>query len=246
MFFNLFKSLEQMIPASDCLLCCETVSNKYDHSRLICHECHSRLPLVTQSCPICAMPSVNQQVCGACLNHSPYFDHCLAAFHYEPPISNFIARFKFNQQLQLIELLSQYLYKKICAHYDDKNLKLPNLLIPVPLHSKRIRQRGFNQAQLIGKYLAKKLQRPLSNKICQRIIDTQPQSALNANQRQANLRGAFSIHKNHLEKLRNQEVAIIDDVVTTGSTVNELSKQLIKVGVRKIHIWCLARAINDK
>jgi ComF family protein len=263
MLFNQFKFLNKLIPDSDCLLCSnsielenlsiETAAHQKDtnnnqvnqcSSPLICHDCHSRLPRLVKSCPVCAIPSSSQLVCGACLSDSPYFHHGVAAFHYQPPISDFIGQLKFNQQLQSLKLLCGYLYQQVSHYYSQNELSLPDLLIPVPLHRKKIRQRGFNQAALVAKFLAKKIDRPLNEKLCRRVINTKPQSALDAKQRQNNLRNAFAINQNGINRIKGQQIAIIDDVVTTASTVNELSKQLIKAGAEKVHVWCIARAIK--
>jgi len=234
--------LQALVPDSDCFLCGGTVDSTPTHSKLICHHCHLRLPVLINACPICAMPiktteytGLAIQACGACLKQTPIFDKTIAAFHYEPPISDFITSLKFNAQHHFTPLLSNYLATTLRSHY--QNEALPQALIPVPLHPKKSQERGFNQAQLIAQSLSEQLQIPLLKDIAKRIRFTKAQSALNADQRQRNLKGAFIV-----EPINKKSVALIDDVMTTGATANEISSQLLKAGATRVDIWCVARA----
>lgn len=114
----------------------------------------------------------------------------------------------------------------------------PQRLIPVPLHRKRYHQRGFNQAIEIAQPISRQLNIPLDTRCCLRRVDTTAQAELHADERRKNIRGAFQV-RHHINY---KHVAIIDDVVTTGATVNELAKMLRKEGVTKIEVWCCARA----
>ena len=111
------------------------------------------------------------------------------------------------------------------------------MIIPVPLHKKRVAQRGFNQALEIAKTIAKKFKIPLSQDHCIRAINTPPQIDLPANKRKQNVRNAFKIKKT----INAKNIVIFDDVLTSGSTVNELSRILKKSGVEHISVWCCAR-----
>ncbi|TQV89714.1 ComF family protein [Aliikangiella coralliicola] len=214
------------------------------NSRLICHYCHQRLPLLRQSCRVCAMPVTGvltdnqEQVCGQCLRHSPMFKKTITAFHYEPPISDFITSMKFNGIYYLSSLLTDYLEQQIRLSYQPENF--PQGLVAVPLHPKKLRKRGFNQAQLIAKTLAKSFSIPLLSHLVKRNRDTQAQTSLDALKRQQNLRGAFNV----ISKPPNF-VAVVDDVMTTGTTANELATQLIKQGAERVDVWCIARAYTN-
>lgn len=262
MFFNQLKKYNfpyfNLIPNSDCLLCRanfsqsrfshnSSVNRKQTVSKLLCQHCHALLPELQTGCFVCAMPLLidtltKKSVCGACLKDSPHFSQTIAAFHYEAPVNNFITQLKFNAQRHYVALLADYLVRRVEQHYQNmalpaQNMKLPDLIIPVPLHVKKIRQRGFNQAQLIAQYLSKQLNIPCHNNIAHRIRNTRAQSSLDAKARQRNLKGAFQV-----SDLHQQSIALVDDVVTTGTTVNELSIELIKSGASRVDVWSLARA----
>lgn len=240
MFNKLKKYLCHLIPASDCLLCVQPVKQQPQASRLICANCHQRLPGITRACPVCAMPSDPDQVCGDCLNTSPYFHKTVAAFHYQLPVSRFISQLKYAGQLQLTSLLTDYLITQVENCYQHE--ALPDLIIPVPLHSKKIKQRGFNQSLEIARKIAGKLNIKLNFNLLIRVLNTPPQSSLDATQREKNLRNAFQLTDQAKKIIQGKTVALVDDVMTTGATVNELSRLLYRGGVARIHIWCIARA----
>ena len=248
MFFNLknvFQPflIKSIIPDSDCYLCHEKVKSYTNQSKLICHHCHARLPILQNGCPICAMPTASKpsnalnQPCGACLKKTPHYHKTVSAFHYETPINDFITSLKFNGQHYFVPLLSEYLLKAIEVKYEVD--ERPEVIVPVPLHSKKLRERGFNQALLIAQSLSKQLNIPLLTQAATRTRYTKAQSALDANQRHRNLKGAFSVNP-----VNYKTVAIVDDVMTTGTTANELSYQLIQAGISRVDIWCIARAFS--
>ncbi|WP_444994975.1 ComF family protein [Aliikangiella sp. IMCC44359] len=237
MFFKLNKFISNLLPQSDCPLCQSTVSTYHKQNGIICHYCHQRLPRQHLACTICALPlfSGPELICGECIKQAPNFRKTVAAFRYEPPIKQFITRLKFNAQREFLPILSQYLCQKIVESYHSD--ALPQQMIPVPLHFSKIRQRGFNQANLIAQSLSQQLKIPMHAHIVKRIRDTSPQTSLDASERHSNLKDAFFAQppiKSH--------IAIVDDVMTTGATVSSLSKTLLTSGARRVDVWCLARA----
>lgn len=238
---DLFKVFK--IP-TDCYLCgCQTVAAQ-SQAAIICTDCHQQLPLTISACKTCGLPlhlttrnhnNGETAVCGECLKNSPPYNRTISAFHYEAPISEFITQLKFSSQFQLLPLLCDYLTEKIANSYDS--FELPNAIIPVPLHSKKLLERGFNQSQLIADRIAKILNLKTISKGVKKIKMTSAQSGLDAVERKGNLKNSFQI-----ECELPEHIAIIDDVVTTGMTVAELSKQARLIGAKKIDIWCLARA----
>lgn len=141
---------------------------------------------------------------------------------------------KFEKQLHHIRSFSNLLLNELIAYYQD--IPLPQAIVPIPLHSNRLRERGFNQSQLIAKHLTRKLDIPLLEHALLRIKDTPHQIGLKAVERRKNLKRAFTV-KQELPK----HIALVDDVVTTGSTIQEASKQCLKHGVERIDVWCLAK-----
>ncbi|MET1256914.1 ComF family protein [Aliikangiella maris] len=254
---------------------------------ILCDHCVTKLPRLLQACESCALPlahqsvdhsSHNRLICGACLKKAPSFASAIAGYLYDKPIKQLISQLKFNQRLEFVALLSQPLLSKIVSFYQEKSL--PRAIIPVPLHPIRLKQRGFNQSQLIAKQLVKHFQydyqctnldcqssqhnlkkrlaalfsnryklkttsqpiKLLSNSVL-RIKNTLPQSSLPADERKGNLQQAFAVNEHELSKLP-EHVAIVDDVMTTGATVETLSQCLITAGVKKVDVWCVARAIT--
>jgi len=224
------------LPAT-CVLCSALVKKRRID---LCEPCEVELPWLTVSCQICAMPlAVTEQsvtrICGKCIQQPPAFFTSKALFHYQPPIDNFIMALKFHQQLLYARLFGELLSLQLQKIYTGQ--ELPELIIPVPLHATRLRERGFNQAIEIGRPIAKQLHLPLAIHSCERIRMTTAQSLLPANERHSNIKNAFIVKK----PLAAKYVAIVDDVITTGQTVNELSKVLRQAGVERIDIWSVAR-----
>lgn len=165
----------------------------------------------------------------------------VAAFSYSEPVSTLISRFKYQAGLQQGRVLGTLLLDRIRNQYRDQ--ALPNLLIPVPLHPSRLRERGFNQALVLARQLGEELQIPVAQDLLTRVRQTPPQQGLSAKARKRNLRRAFQLHADS-EYENYQSLALIDDVVTTMSTVHELERVLRRACRHElsVHVWCLARA----
>lgn len=230
---------------SDCLLCGCSVPFNQPISRLrparfsnqkICVPCHAHLPLSKQTCYVCGLPSNHSEIpCGSCLKNSPPYDKSISAFHYQSPISDFITQYKYASKLELLPLMVDYLIIAI-----EKSLKQqPELLIPIPLYYKKRNKRGFNQSRMIAKILSKHFCIPISGSEIVRTKQTQTQASLDAVQRKKNLKNAFEINRSLPER-----IAIIDDIVTTGTTVSELASLARAHGAKQIEVWSLARAYS--
>ncbi len=226
-----FGRLYSNLLPTPCLLCGDLSQQDY-----ICPSCHADLPLLQQACPHCAMPSPNSLLCGQCLQHAPERDASFSLYRYQYPVDRFITNFKFHHQLYLGYFLAQQLALKL----QEQQRPLPDLLIPIPLHPKRLKQRGYNQALEITRYLAKSLYLPYEKHALKRVKNTVPQTSLSYSQRQKNLQQAFEVCKKDLP----QHVVLIDDVLTTGHTADMAAKSLRKVGVKTIELWTIARAIR--
>jgi ComF family protein len=227
----MFRILEKIWPKT-CIVCRMNIRIGY-----LCENCLADLPWNSHACKKCALPlqqSMRNKICGQCLSEVCFFDSVVAPFQYHDLIRHFITRLKFNHCLLHARLLGNLLGNFI----KSKAEVFPELLIPVPLHPQRMQERGFNQAIEIAKTLQKMLKIPLDTSSCIRIKNTEAQSSLAAKHRQKNIKKAFKIK----EKLTVSSVAIIDDVMTTGHTVNEIAKILKKSGVKKVDVWCCARA----
>jgi len=234
MYFLIQKIFAQIMlsifPAT-CVICASK-GLKYD----LCSNCKQ---LLKTNQPVCIQCSNNlaatdsTTICGTCLKNPPYFDSTLSVGIYAAHLKKTITEFKFHEKLYLYRIFSHLLVEKI----QQQNNPLPECIIPVPLHRYRLQERGFNQALEIAKGVAKELNIPIDHSCCERVKYTLPQSSIPANERQRNVKHAFILTR----EVNYQHIAIIDDVVTTGSTVNELSRIFKKAGVKKIDIWCIAK-----
>ena len=219
-----------------CLLCRGVTPFKQP----LCQLCLTACPDNQQACQRCGLPMAvsHLSMCGQCLSQPPVFQHCYSAFQYLFPVNHIIHRIKYSRQLALIQPLTTSLAEVLRERYHL--LPWPEAIIPVPLHKKRLRQRGYNQALLLAKALIRLLKDKgmvLDRRLVKRIRATKAQQQLKASQRRINIQGAFTCNK----AIVYQHVAIIDDVVTTGETVSELSRVLLKQGVKTVDVWCLAR-----
>ena len=218
-----------------CVLCGEDGAAGRD----LCDACAALLPVVDQCCSRCGVPlnaaglDDGSSVCGRCLQKPPYFDSVLAPYRYEPPLDWLVQRLKFNARLSHGRVLAGLLGD----HLQQSCPELPEIIVPVPLHSNRLRERGFNQALELARPLARRFRLPLVTDWLERHADTPQQSTLVAKQRTKNLRRAFSVRK----ALTAKHVAIVDDVVTTGATVNALAKLMKRNGVATVQVWAVAR-----
>jgi ComF family protein len=175
-------------------------------------------------------------ICGRCLRHDFSYDFIIAPLRYESTLRYLITQLKFHQKLACANLFSTLIMKAL-AH--DQNFIKPEILLAVPLHTKRICYRGFNQALEIAKPLAAALQIPLHRNLLYKKQASLPQSALNFKQRETNLRNIFALRY----PIQYRHVGLVDDVVTTGNTVNEVAKLLKAQGVKCVSVFAVARTV---
>ena len=223
-----------------CVLCQQRGQRGLD----LCVNCQQLLALTDSCCPGCALPlpaAAFGLQCGRCQTRSTRIHTTVAACRYEAGVSGLITGFKYHRQLAGGRALTALLLDAIRDRYGQTSL--PDLLLPVPLHPARLRQRGYNQALLMARDLSKALGIPCEADALQRVRATPPQQGLSAKERRRNLRGAFALNPKW-DGSHYRRIALIDDVVTTMSTVSEIARVLQRDGdtAREIHVWCLARA----
>jgi len=233
--------IEQLLPAQ-CLVCLLKSNNK-----LICLHCEKKILATRCYCHHCALPlNTCAEYCGDCLQKEYLFNHIHALGDYSKPLSTLIKQLKYQQQLIAGELLAYLLIKSIHKRYTEAQLTQFDYLLAVPLHPNKLQQRGFNQAQIICERLHKKLNIPILVETIQRCKETMAQEGLSVSKREANLSGAFSYNPISEYKLTNKNIVIIDDVVTTGATINNLCKLLIEQGANSVNVFCISRTAIDK
>ena len=218
-----------------CILCGSPGFSDMD----ICEVCYHDLPWIGSACTQCAIPlakhSGDHLKCGLCLKKPPAFDRSLSLFSYEKEAVTLIHQLKFNEKLPVSRLLGGMLADVV----QRSGIELPDCILPVPLYKKRLKQRGFNQSTELARPVANAFSIPLDLQSVNRVRDTQSQTGLDKKQRRKNIRAAFEI----VEPLHVKHVAIVDDVVTTTSTVNELARTLKRAGVVRVDVWSIARAV---
>jgi len=210
----------------DCLLCGEESGPE-----LLCAACVAELPTLVEHCPQCALPSPAGAVCGSCLERPPHYDRTLALWRYEFPCDRLVQALKYRARLALAGFFARSVASRPLPEVD--------LIVPMPLHPKRLAERGFNQALEIARGLARHLGRPIEPRGVLRVKDTPPQTRLPYEERAKNVRGAFLCKLD----LSGASVAVVDDVMTTGATLNELARALKRAGAARVENFVIARTV---
>jgi ComF family protein len=238
---QLYRLTSRLLP-NQCLLCASSV--QYG---LLCLGCQVDLPHTygQNLCTQCGLRIESlSNFCGHCLHHPPAFSRSHIPFSYEYPLNQLIHKFKYRHHLTSGKLLGQMLADYLKHHAEDSDdWCRPDLIVPAPMHWLKRWQRGFNQAEILGRYVAEELNIPLATRLIKRIHKTPAQKELTRTERQKNLRKAFAITEQNRALIDNKSIALIDDVVTTTATVRELSQLLIKAGAKEVQVWALARTM---
>lgn len=211
-------------------------------SQAVCPACQLRYAPVVPRCRRCALqvPS-GVTVCGSCLTDPPAFEGALTGVDYAFPWSGLITQFKFHEALDLAPALAQRLIDAWHLQPQDPPPARPDLLLPVPLSAQRLRERGYNQAWELTRVVAKALQMEADPALLLRVKDTPHQLALPPQERAANVQGAFAVEPLRRAELAGRHIAVIDDVLTTGATLAEISRVLRQAGAARVDAWTIAR-----
>lgn len=198
----------------------------------LCAPCVDELPwLPNRRCEICALPLASGRVCGACLDHPPRFDCVEAALAYQFPVDALVRAFKYGGRLALGRVLGGLLASRVAGQVDA--------IVPMPLASARLAERGYNQALEMARVVSAVTGIPLLPDACRKVTDTPPQASLPWKERARNVRRAFVCDRD----LAGRRIAVLDDVLTTGATLNELARVLRKAGAAEVRGWIVARTI---
>ena len=198
-----------------------------------CPVCASLLECISPACHLCGLENQNSgSICAACLHHPPRWQKIIAPLIYRDFSRNLLIQLKFGESLYL----ANYMVSHLIEHF-QQGQPYPEVLIPVPLHQNRLIHRGYNQAFEIANIMSRMLNIPIDTQALKRIRHTESQLGLSASKREKNILRAFRFKTS----LQYSHVAIVDDIVTTGSTANEITKTLHRAGVPNVEIWGLAR-----
>src|SRR5258708_2471018 len=211
----------------DCLRCAGPA-----RGAVICRECEAALPLLASpQCARCAIPIPSPGICGACLANAPTFDDADAVYAYRFPLDRLVGRFKYAGDLAAGRWLATRLAARVRMH------ARPDLLVAPPITSARMRGRGFNQSVEIARIVGRALGVPCATGALTKVRETEPQPGLRRRERRANLRQAFRCRL----AFSGEHVAVVDDVITTGTTADAIAKVLKAAGAGRVSAWAVAR-----
>ncbi len=219
-----------------CLVCDEVTES----ADCVCNACETELPWLMQHCEVCALPlPMEGLVCGQCQKQPPAFKQVIAPWTFSFPVDTLISRFKHQARWPLGHLLGRLLGHHLRHRLDNNELTRPDCLLPVPMAARRLRERGYNQALMLARWLSSDLNIPYDEHLLLRPHETVAQQALDAKTRQRNLRGAFALAPG--ASVQGRHFALVDDVLTTGATAHSLARLLMHAGARQVDVYCLAR-----
>jgi competence protein ComFC len=234
-----FKSFINLLYPLKCRICKRKLhpENTWHMCKDCLHKIYLNLP---PYCRVCGrninLTVPEKQICKQCLNNDIHFDRAWAVCKYKDPIKKCIHLFKYNRNISLVNLLSE-----LAGNYIERfiNINKIDSVLAVPIHKSKLRQKGFNHSQLIVESIAKRFNKPVSSNNLIKSKATTEQVNLNKQKRLSNLKNSFKVK--NLSLLKNKTVLLIDDVYTTGSTINECAKTLKGAEVNKVYALVLAR-----
>ena len=239
---QLLNDVSDIIFPPQCLACAEIINSP--ERQVFCSPCQEKINFITGSiCPICGIPfwdsPAGNHICGNCLTNKPYYTQARAVAAFETIIMDSIHKFKYGRIIFTGNALSSFMAD---FSFPDFDFSEYSLLVPVPLHIKKLRERGFNQSLLLAKEMGKRHKLPVNFSLLKRCKFTLTQTGLNKTEREKNIKGAFVVADK--KKVAGENIILIDDVYTTGATINECARVLLKAGAQKVAALTLARVIQ--
>lgn len=249
---NLGARISSLFSSKSCQLCNETLGR---HA-YFCDECDQDLPRIQTKCCVCCLPLTSEYpdrltlklICGECLTLTPSFTMTLCPFKYEFPVKQVIRQIKYTKQRYWIKALCEPFKQAYFLAYQDQTQTKPDLLIAIPMHKSKQKQRSYNQAELIAAVLSKSTGVATSKNILIKVKSTETQAQLSRHERMKNLSDSFCISKKAFKQgtVIDRHIALIDDVMTTKATCELASKLLLENGAKRVDVWCLARTPKMK
>jgi ComF family protein len=240
---EVLNDISDVIFPPKCLGCAEIL---YPNGRqLFCPDCKEKIKFITGSlCPVCGTTfsdsPAKSHLCGNCIENKTYYSCARAVFSYETIILDAIHQFKYGNNISIGDQLASFMAD---FSFPDIDFSDYSLIIPVPLHIKRLRERGFNQSLILARALAKKWHIPVNFSLLKRHKLTLTQTGLHKTERKQNIKGAFEVSSKR--EIAGKKIILVDDVYTTGATINECAKTLIKSGAQKVTVLTLARVLQS-
>lgn len=225
---RLLARLFDVLMPQDCLVCGEPA-----REQALCAPCLAELPRrPLAACAVCALPSLNGGPCGQCLRQPPTFEATRAVFDYAFPVDHLVHALKYGGQLSV----AGFFAREVCVLAESLRSDI-DLIVPMPLHARRLAERGFNQAVEIARLLSQSRRLPMELARVRKVRDTPTQASLGRDDRIVNQHGAFACDR----VLEGQHVLVIDDVMTTGASLNELARCLKRQGATRVTNLVVAR-----
>jgi ComF family protein len=236
-------ALTELLFPTLCLTCGGVLSERREHP--FCPDCHDGIRFITDPlCTVCGIPYPVEEspdhVCGDCLLRKRHIGSARSLGVYESVLLDAVHAFKYGGNLTLGERLGRLMAQH---EYPAFRIQDYSLIVPVPLHPRRLRQRGFNQAVILAREISRRHGVAMDFRTLRRIVDTGSQTGLKKEERRSNIRKAFTITVS--ERIRGQNILLVDDVYTTGSTLGECARTLLKAGAETVGALTLARAIQE-
>jgi ComF family protein len=239
---SIVTGLTDIIFPPRCLICGTLL--KENESSFFCSGCRSRINFVkSPQCTRCGLPFQNTEdedhLCGECILSKPFFSTARALGKYEGALMEAIHLFKYKGKITIGKTLGKLMAQ---AEYNSLNIRDYSLIIPIPLHRKKLAERGFNQSLILAREIAAEFSMPLDFTTLKRNVYTKSQTTLTRNERKSNVKGAFEI--NNPGVIKGKRILLIDDVFTTGSTARECSRMLIRHRADEVAVLTLARTVH--
>lgn len=240
---SLLAGLADLVFPPRCLSCGSNLEE--GASVAICEGCRAGIGHIhSPLCPVCGEPFASEaekdHVCGSCLNSPPPFTAARALGRFDGVLMAMIHRLKYREQSRLASPLGQLMAAGV---YPGLPIGGASLVIPVPLHPQRLRQRGFNQSLLLAGAVGKRHGIPVDARSLRRPVATDPQVTLGRKERERNVRGVFAVTDGN--RIRGKSILLVDDVYTTGSTLTECARVLLRAGAREVSVLTLARSVEN-
>lgn len=206
-----------------------------------CHQCWKKISWISdQKCRICGTPfEVNiHSLCAECVKEKPFFDKAISVFKYDDFSKELLIKFKHFDTIHMFNRLSALMFKS--AEFDIKN---SDIIVPIPIHFIKRLKRKYNQSELLAKNISRISNIKYEPRILQKIKITHPQEGLSGRKRRKNIIGSFGVNEKHIKDIENKNIILVDDVFTTGSTVNECSRILKKYRAKSVVVVTIARVV---
>lgn len=234
----MIKYLLNLLFPEKCLIC----EKQIDQNK-ICNECWGKCTFITKPyCSICSHPfeyeTDENSICGACVASKPLYNRAISIFKYDDYSKKLIHKFKYKDQLHILDY-----FTNLILNMGKEVLDQADIIIPIPIHKHKLLKRGYNQAALLAMQIAKKREISYYPQLLTKNTNTPPQAGLNKSQREKNIKNSFQLNSSLAKQIEGKRILLIDDVITTGSTISECCKILKKAKPGKIFVLSLTKRV---